>query len=60
MINKMCKDVEAEFDVQITNGEKQYIYLHIATNTALHIGTINQNPFRETNQRFIRYYLSGV
>ena len=41
MINKMCKDVEAEFDVQITNGEKQYIYLHIATNTALHIGTIN-------------------
>lgn len=41
MINKMCKDVEEEFNVQITNGEKQYIYLHIATNTALQIGTIN-------------------
>lgn len=41
MINKMCKDIEAHFDVQITAGEKQYIYLHIATNATLQIGKVN-------------------
>lgn len=43
IINKMCKDVEDNFDIQITTGEKQYIYMHIATNTTLQIGKINPN-----------------
>ncbi len=41
MLNSMCKNIEDQFDVQITNGEKQYVYLHIATNTALQIGNVN-------------------
>lgn len=41
MLDSMCKHVEDKFDVQITNGEKQYVYLHIATNTTLQIGNIN-------------------
>lgn len=41
MLNSICAEIENKYDVQITNGEKQYIYLHIVTNTNLKIGTIN-------------------
>lgn len=54
MINKMCKDIESLFDVQITSGEKQYIYLHIATNATLQIGKINPNLLNKQIQNLLQ------
>ena len=41
IINKICKKIESKFDVQITKGEKQYIYLHIVTNTHIMVGKVD-------------------
>ena len=41
IIDEICKKIESKFDVQITKGEKQYIYLHIVSNTHIMIGNIN-------------------
>jgi lichenan operon transcriptional antiterminator len=41
IINQICKKIETKFDVQITKGEKQYIYLHIVSNTHIQIGEVN-------------------
>ncbi len=41
MINTICDMCESYFDVQITKGEKQYIYLHLVSNSKLNIGQIN-------------------
>lgn len=32
-IDSLCKKLEKHFDITISNGEKQYLYLHLITNT---------------------------
>lgn len=41
LIEQLCIQLENKFDIQITSGEKQYIYLHIASNTRMNIYSVN-------------------
>lgn len=41
LIEQLCIQLENKFDIQITSGEKQYIYLHIASNTHMNIYSVN-------------------
>lgn len=41
IISQICKKIESKFNVQITKGEQQYIYLHIVSNTHIQIGEVN-------------------
>ena len=41
LIEQLCIQLETKFDIQITSGEKQYIYLHIASNTHMNIYSVN-------------------
>lgn len=48
LIEQLCIQLENKFDIQITSGEKQYIYLHIASNT--HMNIYNVNTVKLQNQ----------
>lgn len=41
LIEQLCIQLENKFVIQITSGEKQYIYLHIASNTHMNIYSVN-------------------
>lgn len=41
LIEQLCIQLENKIDIQITSGEKQYIYLHIASNTHMNIYSVN-------------------
>ena len=46
LIEQLCIQLENKFDIQITSGEKQYIYLHIASNTHMNIYSVNTVKFQ--------------
>lgn len=41
LLNAICTDLETTYNIEITKGERQYIYLHIATNASLHNQSVN-------------------
>lgn len=41
LLNTICTDLETTYNIEITKGERQYIYLHIATNASIHNQSVN-------------------
>ncbi|MEY8258502.1 BglG family transcription antiterminator [Erysipelotrichaceae bacterium 66-17] len=41
LLNTICTNLETTYNIEITKGERQYIYLHIATNASIHNQSVN-------------------
>lgn len=53
-INSICKDFEDYFDITISNGEKQYLYLHLLANSDYEHQTMDHRTINEKVKQLLQ------
>ncbi|NBK96945.1 MAG: transcription antiterminator [Erysipelotrichia bacterium] len=52
-IDKLCKTIETQYNIVISEGEKQYLYLHLIANTDCSVGDVNDDLIEDSVNKLL-------